>query len=89
MTKPSSFYNKITSITENRIKELIRHADAIDARDAIFPQASAYLRAHAVTIYLAWRDVTEGLHTVEDVKRLARLAKSDGLAISEPDYCRA
>jgi ABC-type amino acid transport substrate-binding protein len=89
MTKPSSFYNEITSITENRIKELIRHTDAIDARAALFPQASAYFRAHAMSVYLAWRDVTEGFHTVEDLKRLAMLADSNVLAIGEPGLCRA
>lgn len=88
MTRPSSFYNEITGITENRINELIRHADAIDARDAIFHQASTYFRAHAVSVYLAWRDVTDGFHMVEDVERLARLANSDALAIGEPDFCR-
>ena len=88
MTQPSSFYNEITSIAENRIKELNRHADVIDARAAVFPQASSYFRAHAVSVYLAWRDVTDGFHTVEDLKRLAMLANSDAFAIGEPDFCR-
>lgn len=88
MTQLSSFYTEITGITENRIKELVRHADAIDARDAIFPLASAYFRAHALCVYLAWRDVTDGFHTAEDLERLAMLANVDALAIGEPEFCR-
>ncbi len=86
MTQPLSFYNEITSISEKRIDELIRLAKAIDTREAIFLQASSYLRAHAVSVYLAWRDVTDGFHTVEDVERLAMLANLDVFAIGKPDF---
>jgi len=87
MTQPSSFYNEITCVSEKRIKELIGHAEAIDTRETIFPQASSYFRAHAVSVYLAWRDVTDGFHTVEDLERLAMLANLDVFAIGKPDFC--
>ena len=83
MTESSSFYNVITSITESRIKELIQHAENIEAREHTFPQASSYFRAHATTVYLAWRDVTDGFHAIEDVKRLEMLTHSDTL--THPD----
>lgn len=86
MTESSSFYKAITSITENRIKELVQHADDIEAREHTFPQASSYFRAHAVTVYLAWRDVTDGFHTIEDMEHLEALANSERVAVGLPDF---
>lgn len=86
MTQSSSFYKEITSITESRIKELIQYAEDLDAREPIFPEAGSYFRAHAVSVYLAWRDVTDGFHTVEDVERLEALTNSDALALGLSDF---
>lgn len=80
MTQPSSFYKDITSIAESRIRELTQHAEDIDAREHSFPKASSYFRAHAVSVYLAWRDVTDGFHTSDDLERLEMLASSNALA---------
>ena len=44
------------------------------AGDAGFANPVSYFRAYASTIYLAWRDVTEGLHTEDDLERLEALA---------------
>lgn len=79
MTPRSSFYKGITDLTENRINELIRHAEGIEARAHTFPHASSYFRAHAFVVYLAWRDVTEGLHMQDDVDRLEGLASGKAL----------
>ncbi len=81
MTQSTSFYRVITNLTESRIKELIEHAEDLETREHTFPQASSYFRTHAATVYLAWRDVTDGFHTVEDVERLGRLTNSDTLAV--------
>lgn len=62
--------------------------NALDARAAIFPQASMYFRAHALSVYLAWRDVTDGFYKVEDLERLAMLTSADTLSIGEPGFCR-
>lgn len=86
MTQLASFYKEITSITESRIKELIEHAQDLDAREHTFPKASSYFRAHAVSVYLAWRDVTDGFQTVEDVERLEALTNSGTLAIDLSDF---
>lgn len=92
MTQSNSFYKEITSITEKRIKELIEHAEGLETREHTFPQASSYFRAHAATVYLAWRDVTDGFHAVEDVKRLEMLTQSvtlthpDELAVGVSDF---
>lgn len=86
MTHTSSFYKEITSITERRIEELIQHAEDIEARKHSFPQVSSYFRAHVATVYLAWRDVTDGFHTVENVKRLEMLTNSDTLAVGVSDF---
>lgn len=79
MTQPSYFYKEITSIAESRIKELIQHAEDIDAREHAFPRASSYFRAHAVSVYLAWRDVTDGFQALGDLDRLEMLANSNAL----------
>lgn len=86
MTQPNSFYKEITNLTEKRIKELIEHAEDLETREHTFPQASSYFRAHAVTVYLAWRDVTDGFHTIEDMERLEALANSERLAVGLSDF---
>ena len=74
MAKNYSFYQDLTEIAECRITELMRQSEECEARDTGFAKPGSYLRAHASTIYLAWRDVTEGLHTEEDMERLEALA---------------
>jgi len=74
MAKKDSFYQNLTEIAESRITALIRQAEEWEARDATFPSADSYFRACAFTIYLAWRDVTDGLHNERDLERLATLA---------------
>jgi len=86
MTQSSSFYNVITGMTECRIKELIHYAEDMDARERPVPEASSYFRAHAVTVYLAWCDVTNGFHTVEDMNRLETLTHSNTLAVGLSDF---
>jgi hypothetical protein len=68
------FYQDLTQIAEDRIKELIRHAEEMEAREHSFPKAGSYFRDCAVCVYLAWRDVTVGWHVDEDLKRLEALA---------------
>jgi hypothetical protein len=68
------FYQDVTQIAESRIKELIRHAEDIEAQEHTFPMIGSYFRGSAVTVYLAWRDVTAGWHTDEDLERLEALA---------------
>ena len=54
------FYSDLTEIAEGRITELITHAEAAERRaDAFLPQAGAYYRACALTVFMAWRDVTK------------------------------
>ncbi|MBV0881597.1 hypothetical protein KTQ42_20155 [Noviherbaspirillum sp. L7-7A] len=86
MTQPSSFYNVITGMTENRIKELIQHAEDIDARELPVAETSSYFRAHAVTVYLAWCDITDGFRNVEDMERLEALTNQDTLAVGLSDF---
>jgi hypothetical protein len=86
MTQPSSFYKEITNITESRIKELIQHAEDIEARERTFPQCNSYFRAHAATVYLAWRDVTDGFHTSNDLERLEMLTNPNALAVGLSDF---
>jgi hypothetical protein len=74
MAKNCSFYQDLTEIAESRITELIRQAEEWEARDTTFPNSASYFRACAFTIYLAWRDITDGLHTENDLKRLKALA---------------
>ena len=69
------FYSDLTEIAEGRIRELITHAEAAERRDdAFLPQAGAYYRACALTVFMAWRDVTEGWQALHDRERLARLS---------------
>jgi hypothetical protein len=69
------FYQDLTQIAEDRINELIRHAEEMEAREHSFPKAGSYFRDCAVCVYLAWRDVTVGWHVDEDLKRLAPCGK--------------
>jgi hypothetical protein len=75
MAQNRSFYQDLTEIGESRITELIRQAEQWEAREPTFPNSGAYFRACAFTIYLSWRDVTDGLHTEHDLKRLEALAQ--------------
>ena len=52
----------------------MRQSEECEGRDAGFANPVSYFRAYASTIYLAWRDVTEGLHTEDDLERLEALA---------------
>ncbi|HUS12645.1 MAG TPA: hypothetical protein VMZ30_19400 [Pyrinomonadaceae bacterium] len=74
MAEHRSFYQDLTEIAESRITELMREAEKWEARDPTWLSSVSYLRASAFTIYLAWRDVTEGLHTEDDLERLEALA---------------
>lgn len=74
MAEHRSFYQDLTEIAEGRITELMREAEKWEARELTCLSSVSYLRASAFTIYLAWRDVTEGLHTEDDLKRLEALA---------------
>lgn len=69
MAQQLHFYRDLTEIAENQIKELMRNVEVMDA----FPKAGSYFQACAVTVYLAWRDVTEGWHTEDDLERLEAL----------------
>jgi hypothetical protein len=73
MENYSYFYQAVTKIAEDRIKELIRHADDAEARGTAFPDAGSYYQACAQTIYFAWRDITDGWQTEGDVERLETL----------------
>lgn len=70
MENYSYFYQAVTKIAEDRIKELVRHAREAEARNHVFPEAGAYYRGCAQTVYLAWRDIVDGWHACEDVARL-------------------
>jgi hypothetical protein len=76
MAQDHSFYQALTEVAESRITELIRQAEECDARDLTFPNSGSYFRDCAFTVYLAWRDVTDGLHTECDLERLVALAHS-------------
>ncbi|WP_194712607.1 hypothetical protein [Noviherbaspirillum soli] len=80
MAQPLCFYRDLTEIAEKRITELILQAGTAERRDdAPFPEAGGYYRACALTVFLAWNDVTEGWQTRQDRDRLAALAGADGL----------
>jgi hypothetical protein len=49
--------------------------------DAPFPDAGNYYRACALTVFLAWNDVTQGWQTQQDRDRLAALAGAEGLPL--------
>jgi len=70
MENYSYFYQAVTKIAEERIKELVLHAKEAEAESHVFPEAGSYFRACAQTVYYAWRDITEGWHTKLDVERL-------------------
>ena len=75
MAQPLCFYRDLTDIAEGRIRELIMQAETAEGRvDALFPEAGGYYRACALTVFLAWNDVTEGWQTGQDRDRLAALA---------------
>jgi hypothetical protein len=81
MAQPLCFYSDLTDIAEKRITELILQAGTAEGRDdALFPEAGGYYRACALTVFLAWNDVTEGWQTRQDRDRLAALAGAEGLA---------
>ena len=80
MAQPLCFYRDLTHIAENRIRELILQAETAERRvDAPFPEAGGYYRACALTVFLAWKDVTEGWQTGQDRDRLAALADAESL----------
>lgn len=66
----SYFYQAVTKIAEDRIKELVQHAKESQARETPFLEAGSYFHACAQTVYLAWWDITDGWHTDDDVARL-------------------
>ena len=73
MENYSYFYQAVTKIAEDRIKELLQHAKDAEAEGQVFPEAGFYFRACAQTVYFAWRDITEGWHTKGDMERLDSL----------------
>lgn len=84
MAQPLCFYRDLTDIAETRINELILQAGMAEQRDdAPFPEAGSYYRACALTVFLAWNDVTEGWQTQQDRARLAALAGADGLQLPD------
>jgi len=70
MENYSYFYQAVTKIAENRTKELVQHAKESKAGGHVFPETGSYFQACAQTVYFAWRDITEGWHTKDDVARL-------------------
>lgn len=70
MENCSYFYKAVTRIAEDRIQELLQHAKDAEVRKDGFPEAGSYFRACAQTVYSAWRDITDGWHTEDDVERL-------------------
>jgi hypothetical protein len=74
MATNRSFYQDLTEIAESRITELMRQSEECEARDTSFANQVPYFHAYAFTIYMAWRDVTKGLHTKDDMQRLEALA---------------
>ena len=85
MAQPLCFYRDLTDIAEKRISELILQAGTVERRDdAPFPEAGGYYRACALTVFLAWNDVTEGWQTRQDRDRLAALAGVGDLAPARP-----
>ena len=70
MENCSYFYQSVTRIAEERIVELLAYAKDAETRENGFPEAGSYFRACAHTVYSAWRDITEGWHTNDDVERL-------------------
>jgi hypothetical protein len=67
------FYQDLTEIAENRIKELKQQAEEMEAGPYHIPKVGSYFHACALTVYLAWRDVTDGLHDKDDLDRLEAL----------------
>jgi hypothetical protein len=70
MENCSYFYKAVTRIAEDRMLELLQHAKDAEARENGFPEAGSYFRACAHIVYAAWRDITDGWHTDDDVERL-------------------
>lgn len=73
MENCSYFYNAVTKIAEDRIRELIQHAANTHSGKSGFPDAGAYFQACAQTVYFAWCDITEGWQTEDDVARMESL----------------
>ena len=80
MAQQLHFYRDLTQIAENRIKELMRNVEVMDARKNAFPKADSYFQACAVSVYLAWRNVTQGWHTEDDLERLEALTNGTAWA---------
>lgn len=90
MAQPLCFYRDLTDIAEKRIEELILQARTAEQRaDAPFPEAGGYYRACALTVFLAWDDVTEGWQTGRDRDRLAALAGAEGLQPAQAERAPA
>ncbi len=79
MENYSYFYKAVTKIAEDRIKELIQHAIEAEMREDTFPQAGAYFRGCAHTVYLAWCDITDGWQLVPARIVWTRFCNSGGL----------
>jgi hypothetical protein len=73
MENCSYFYPSVTRIAEDRMLELLQHAKDAEAREHGFPEAGSYFRVCAHTVYCAWRDITDGWHTADDVERFESL----------------
>ncbi len=73
MGQQLSFYADLTQIAETRIKELICHAEQVEARESSCPDGASYFRDCAAIVFLAWRDVTEGWQSPDDLERLEAL----------------
>lgn len=74
MEKLIHFYQDLTQIAENRIKELIQDAENMEARWRTSLGMDSYLRSKAVLVYLTWRELTAGWHIQDDLERLKSLA---------------
>lgn len=73
MENYSYFYKSVTKIAEDRIKELIQHANEAETREDAFPNAGLYFRGCAQTVYLAWCDIRDGWQIESDIERLESL----------------
>ena len=74
MSEQLNFYKDFTHIAESRIKELISYAEQTETYGSALPKASSYFRDRAACVYLAWRDVTDGWQSKDDLERLEALA---------------
>lgn len=89
MAQPLGFYRDLTEIAEQRIGELVLQALAVEQRPtAPFPGAGRYYRACALTVYLAWNDVTQGWQAQPDRDRLAAMAGVEGTQADNLSWLR-